>query len=467
MVGVKERGYKMREEVQLLHTNDMHSHLERWPQIRRFLNGTRSKAKRAGITSFTFDIGDALDREHPLTDATMGRANVQVLNEGGYTAVTIGNNEDLGMNHDALNRLYDHANFPVILTNVTDERTGETPKWAGQTKTLTTKQGQSIAVLALTAPFVRTLPLLGWEPSGVMETLNEWIPELHETHDAIVLLSHLGLPTDRDIAHAFPEIDVILGAHTHHVLPEGERIGTTLLAAAGRHGDHVGEVTLTFSDEGLETKATVHPVQNMPRLFEDASEITAYQTLGDDKLSHEVIAEMPTTYTTGLQGGHRIIDLALSALEEATETDVAMLSTGLFLTDLPAGVVTKKTLHDMLPHAIHPMRTTLSGADLIRLMQEVKKNSAFLRMHRQKGMGFRGGEFGTIVFDGLTEVEGRYYVHDQPIVCDQSYQIGSLDHYLFVPYFPTLEIAGENEMMYDQVLRETFGNYLKNNIENE
>lgn len=457
----------MREEVQLLHTNDMHSHLERWPQIRRFLNGTRSKAKRAGITSFTFDIGDALDREHPLTDATMGRANVQLLNEGGYTAVTIGNNEDLGMNHDALNRLYEKANFPVLITNVTDERTGQPPFWAEQTKTLTTKQGQKIAVLALTAPFIRTLPLLGWEPAGVMETLNEWIPQLHETHDAIVLLSHLGLPTDRDIAHAFPAIDVILGAHTHHVLPEGERIGSTLLAAAGRHGDHVGEVTLTFSDAGLETKAIVHPVGEMARLFEDGSEIKAYQTLGDDKLSHEVVAEMPRTYTTGVHDENRVIDLGLAAIKEATQTEIAMLSTGLFLTDLPAGMVTKKTLHDMLPHAIHPMRTTLLGRDLIRLAQEVDKNKAFLRMHRQKGMGFRGREFGTIVFDGLTWHDNHYYVHDEPIDLERPYQIGSLDHYLFVPYFPTLEIAGENEMMYDQVLRETFGSYLKNKIENE
>lgn len=457
----------MSEQVQLLHTNDMHSHVERWPRIRRFLTAARTNAKRVGKTTYTFDIGDALDREHPLTDATMGRANVQLLNQGGYTAVTIGNNEDLGMTHDALNHLYDQANFPVVITNVKDLATNTTPTWAQTSKTLVTKDNHRIAVLALTAPFIRTLPLLGWQPEGVMETLTEWVPKLKETNDAIVLLSHLGLPTDRDIANRFADINVILGAHTHHLLPEGEFVGQTLLAAAGRHGDHVGEVTLTFNGDDVTAEATVHPVADMPQLFEDSAEIEGYNVAGDKRLSQELITEMPTTYTNGLVGEHRVIDLGLEAIKDVTNTDVAMLSTGLFLTDLPAGEVTKKTLHDMLPHAIHPMRTTLLGRDLIRLAKEVAKTQPFLRMHRQKGMGFRGQEFGTIVFTGLTQVDDVYYVQGEPIDLDKDYALGGLDHYLFIPYFPTLEIAGDNDLMYDQVLRETFGNYLKNKTEKE
>ncbi|MCW0952548.1 bifunctional metallophosphatase/5'-nucleotidase [Weissella ceti] len=457
----------MGDKVQLLHTNDMHSHLERWPRIRRFLKASRSNANRAGMTSYTFDIGDALDREHPLTDATMGRANVQLLNQGDYTAVTIGNNEDLGMTHDALNHLYDQANFPVIITNVLDMATEQVPVWAQASKTLVTRGGKKIAVLAMTAPFIRTLPLLGWAPLDVMDTLATWIPKLKENHDAIVLLSHLGLPTDRDIATKFEDINVILGAHTHHLLPEGEYVGKTLLAAAGRHGDHVGEVTLEFEDDRVTAEATVYPVAEMPRLFEDEGEINGYRISGDERLKREVITEMPTVYSNGLTGNHRVIDLGLEALEAATDTDIAMLSTGLFLTDLPVGTITKKTLHDMLPHAIHPMRTELLGSDLIRLLKEIKKNQPFLRMHRQKGMGFRGQEFGTIVFSGITEDNGTYYVHDEPIELTHTYHLGSLDHFLFIPYFPTLEIAGDNTLMYDQVLRETFGNYLKNKTEKE
>ena len=41
-----------------------------------------------------------------------------------------------------------------------------------------------------------------------------------------------------------------------------------------------------------------------------------------------------------------------------------------------------------------------------------------------------------------------------------TYTIGGLDHYMFIPYFPTLEIAGQNVMSYDTVIREDFAAYL-------
>ncbi|GMA53838.1 hypothetical protein GCM10025857_51950 [Alicyclobacillus contaminans] len=62
--------------------------------------------------------------------------------------------------------------------------------------------------------------------------------------DILVLLSHLGINEDRQIAKELPEFDVIIGSHTHHLFPNGEQVGNTLLAAAGRFGEYVGEVTL-------------------------------------------------------------------------------------------------------------------------------------------------------------------------------------------------------------------------------
>jgi hypothetical protein len=76
-------------------------------------------------------------------------------------------------------------------------------------------------------------------------------------------------------------------------------------------------------------------------------------------------------------------------------------------------------------------------------------------------MGFRGNLWGTIVWSGIDVTEtGEVLVHHQPIDYDAYYTIGSLDHYLFIPYFPTLEIMGQNTMSYDTVLREDFANYL-------
>ncbi|MDP1125408.1 hypothetical protein Q5O12_28215, partial [Klebsiella pneumoniae] len=46
------------------------------------------------------------------------------------------------------------------------------------------------------------------------------------------------------IAKLYPEVDLVLGGHTHHVLAKGELDGRTLLAAAGKYGYYIGHVKL-------------------------------------------------------------------------------------------------------------------------------------------------------------------------------------------------------------------------------
>ncbi|MEG2603235.1 MAG: metallophosphoesterase, partial [Carnobacterium sp.] len=81
------------ERVHIYHTNDLHSHFENWPRIEAYLAQQQKAHQEQKENVFTFDIGDACDRVHPLTEATDGQANIQLLNEGHYDAVTVGNNE--------------------------------------------------------------------------------------------------------------------------------------------------------------------------------------------------------------------------------------------------------------------------------------------------------------------------------------------------------------------------------------
>ena len=124
------------ETIHLLHTNDVHSHLENWPRIQRFL----LDAQAAPTTHYTFDIGDAIDRLHPLTDATMGQGNVALMNQVHYDGVTIGNNEGLVLPHEAMATLYQDANFDVILSNLKASPAGEQPSWAKPYKIMTDRK---------------------------------------------------------------------------------------------------------------------------------------------------------------------------------------------------------------------------------------------------------------------------------------------------------------------------------------
>ncbi|HEV2471098.1 MAG TPA: hypothetical protein VGS41_00420, partial [Chthonomonadales bacterium] len=69
--------------------------------------------------------------------------------------------------------------------------------------------------------------------------------------DLVVALTHIGLSQDRKLAGAAPGIDVILGGHSHSTLPEGERVGDTLICHTGAFGHHVGVVELQRDDSGV------------------------------------------------------------------------------------------------------------------------------------------------------------------------------------------------------------------------
>lgn len=73
---------------------------------------------------------------------------------------------------------------------------------------------------------------------------------LRDEVDVVVILSHLGLSTDRRLAEQIMGIDVILGGHTHHVLEEPLVIGQTVLGAAGKFGQWLGKVVLERTSVG-------------------------------------------------------------------------------------------------------------------------------------------------------------------------------------------------------------------------
>src|SRR5699024_5416155 len=106
--------------------------------------------------------------------------------------------------------------------------------------------GVKIGMIGLTARFNPYYHLLGWHVEEKDSILEQEVRQLREKVDIIVLLSHLGINEDQQIAESFPEIDVIIGGHTHHLFRTGQIVHETLLTAAGKLCNFVGEVTFTW-----------------------------------------------------------------------------------------------------------------------------------------------------------------------------------------------------------------------------
>lgn len=452
------------ERITILHTNDLHSHFENWPRIRRYLKTTRQQVMADGATVYTFDLGDHVDRVHPVSEATNGQQNIQLMNQIGYDGVTIGNNEGLGFVRAQLDHLYDHANFPVILGNLRTPDTHELPDWAIDHRLLTTAAGTRLLVLGLTAPYHLTYPLAGWQILDVQPTLAALLQRFTGQFDVCVLLSHLGLDVDRLLAKRFPQVTVIIGSHTHHLLPHGEHDHQSLLAAAGKFGRYIGKIELSITpDHQVKSAvASVTETATLPVADGDTAEITGLQDLGESILSEQRVANLPTAMEADPTGQPRLVREGLHAIAEYAGTQAAILNAGLFLQDLPSGVVNQNQLHQLLPHNMHVMTVTLSGYDLWRLVQEFELARLFLRRFPQKGMGFRGKIFGELNYLGLAYDAVTHQVtwRGEPLSPTRQYRIAMVDHYLFIPFFPTISIVGKNQILYDDLLREVFAQYL-------
>lgn len=451
----------MNEIINILHTNDLHSHFENWPKIRRYMNEKRLVYETRKEESILVDLGDFMDRFHPLTDVTEGIANIGIMNQVPYDYVTIGNNEGITNSKEHLNALYNEANFSVLLGNILDNKTNDIPEWANVYDIKVTENGTKIGLIGLTSPINLTYEPFGWVAIDPIETLKKWLPELKKQADIIVVLSHLGLPEDKKIVDQFSGIDVILESHTHHLFENGVMYRDTLLAAAGKFGQHIGEVELICSNNQLMSKqAKTIQVEELAEEMKDLDEINHYQSLGERLLTKQYVGKLPQK----LERKTTLMAFTLEAMKEYSGKEVAILNTGTILTDLNQGKVTKKDLHDCYPHPMNLIKVKLKGQDVKRLVYEIERLRDYLQHYEIVGMKFRGKYFGEICYDGLSFCKKTKEVKwcDETILDDETYELVTVDHLSFLPFFPTMEIAGEIQILSPDFLRKVVGKHVTN-----
>lgn len=436
------RGPNMNEILHIYHTNDIHSHFENWPKIRHFLERKQVQYARQNEEMLLFDLGDHVDRWHPYTEGTMGKANVRLLNQLGYLAATIGNNEGITMPHEALDTLYEEAQFDVILANLFDEN-GKRPQWAAPRKLYTTKSGVKIGVTGVTAGFYKLYRLLGWQLSNPLEELGKQMDILKKEADILIVLSHLGIHEDRLIAKLYPEVDLVLGGHTHHVLAKGELDGRTLLAAAGKYGYYIGHVKLEIDPAAKKIvyqSARALPTGNFQEPPGETAEIEHYYFEGK-KLLNQKLVYLPEKLESDWFRENRLAGLLCDAVMEWCDADCAFLNAGLVLDSLEHGPVTKFDLHRILPHPINPCLIELTGEKL----QEVLLSTLDPKWPQLelKGLGFRGKIMGRFIYRniGFNHAFRKIEVGGRPLEPDRIYRLGTIDMYTFGDFFPHIREA--------------------------
>ncbi len=147
-----------------------------------------------------------------------GEEASRIMNMMKYDAMTVGNHEfDNG--YDTLGKFVDELNFPIITSDVTFG-----PDLAEKIKPYTILEvgGQKIGVIGLTPPDSATLSSPGPEVKftddlvGVVQPIVDDLTK--QGVNKIMLLTHIGLVVDEELATKLNGVDLIVGGHSHTLL---------------------------------------------------------------------------------------------------------------------------------------------------------------------------------------------------------------------------------------------------------
>ncbi len=440
----------MRELViHFLHTNDLHSHFEQMPVIAHQVRLLRRRWEALGEPVVLLDLGDHMDRMHPLTEGTEGQANVDVLKTLGVDLITIGNNEGLTFTKEQLARLYKELPFTVLLSNMSERETGQPPAWA---KPLVLRQigGIRFGFLGVTAAFHAFYDLMGWEMSEPREVVSDWIGRYQDQVDQWVILSHIGLHEDIRLAEVLPPGSLIFGAHTHHIFPEGKWLGDIFLAEAGKFGEYLGHVEVRY-DLGRRRAGQIRAelIDMKPTLPADPDTLAVISR--HRKVAAQVLnqptAWVPERLCIRYDAESELGNLLADGLRRMTNAEIGLVNSGQLLGDIEAGMLRKGTLHQICPSPINPCRARISGEVLLESLEQ-----SLLKEFQQRtihGFGFRGKVLGNLSTSGLRvqyDPNGppyqkikRVWVGNEPLNPQKLYIVGMIDMFTFGVGYPELQ----------------------------
>lgn len=451
----------MKEKLYIYYTNDLHSYFENWPKVATFLKRKKADRKRYGETYRLVDIGDHMDSVSSITEGSKGRANVALLNDLNYDHVTLGNNEGITFSYDDFYTLYDEADFNVICSNL-NCTVNENPNWLKKSFIEETESGIKIGYVGLTAAFNPYYNLLGWHVDGSALTLKRELIELKKKADVIVLLSHVGINEDRVIAQNFPEIDVIIGGHTHHLLRTGEYVNESVLTAGGKFCSYVGQVLLTWDHELNQLVKKEAYTTDITYLPDDpeTNELLAELRHKSDAILNEEVAELPETLAANWQKTTPLMQKLTDDVKEETNVDVVMLNSGLILDDFESGKVTYKDVHYKCPHPINLCIVHIKGDELKEVIR-VSLTKEFINL-KLRGFGFRGDILGRMVFSGIEVKTGFHetgeYVKEvtyqgEPLDSNQIYSVATADAFTFGSLLPGIARSKNKELLLPEFIR--------------
>ncbi len=447
-VGLPERP----GHLTILHTNDLHGHFlpeaAEWLPGRPAIGGMvrleqearsiRAQRPRDGV--LMLDGGDLLTGT-PLTDIEVdgakGGAMMRLLGAAGYDLWVVGNHDfDKGLEN--LIALAKASPIPMLTANVRapdgrmllpKQRASEVIEVGGMRVGVIGATTDGLKGLVSAKDFAR-LQLL-----KSADAVRAEVKRLDPETDLIVLLSHVGLDQDKELARWVPGIDVIVGGHSHTRLTRAERVNDTWIVQAGSYGRSLGVVDLVVENDAVgDFRYELRDLHlDQPVTLADGSPVREDADLAamvggwkDDLDSYygKVVSTAPALLGRSYHHESALGRWITDALRITAEADVTFYNGGGLRSDLPAGQVTHGTLYNCFPFANEIKVFDFTGEEL---------NGVFLRNalaeHDEKRgfLSLSGATYRWRVVNGSPEIVDLQ-VGGKPLALDGRYRIATTSY---------------------------------------
>lgn len=392
--------------LNILHINDWHSRIE---SINRFESTCSAEDEAEGkcfggaarLVTAISQRRDALKDQNVLLlnagdnfqgslfyTTYKGAVEAEFLNLMKFDAMTVGNHEfDDG--EDALVPFLDKVTFPVLSANVKAEAASKVGDKIKPSVVLEVG-GEKIGIVGAVANDTPELAAPG--PNITFEedvaTITAEVEKLTgEGVDKIIALTHVGYPRDLEAIARIPDVDVVVGGHSHTLLhnsddkavgpyptmvdnPGGYQVP---VVQAASYSKYLGELAVTFDDSGVVKAASGDPIMLDSSIKPDEAVLARIKELGGpiEELKAREVSETTAPIDGAREScrakecemGNLITDAMIDRVKDQGVT-IAIQNGGGIRASIDEGVITMGEVLEVLPFQNTLATFQLSGADL-------------------------------------------------------------------------------------------------------
>lgn len=359
-------------------------------RLKTIIDDTR--AKYANGNSLLLSAGDNFQGSLYYT-TYKSKVVSDFFNQMGFDVVATGNHEfDDGP--EEFMKFIEAAKFPIIGGNFDVSRD---PNLAGKIKGSYVIEvgGEKIGIIGATTEDTPDIA----SPGDNVEFTDviQYVRGASEALDAagvnkIILLSHIGYTIDQQVAASLPLVDVIVGGHSHTLLsntdekaagpyptmvknPEGIEVP---VVQANQYGKYLGDIAITWDDNGVVTKAEGAPflidasvkgnadfAAQLADLAGPIAEMTG-KVIGSSTAPLEGAREVCRAMECSM--GNLLADAILDRVADQGAT-IAFQNGGGIRSSIDAGEITVGDVLTVLPFSNTLATVQVSGGDVIEALE--------------------------------------------------------------------------------------------------